>query len=109
MAHYVAAKAGVTGFGKSFALALAPHGVTVNSIAPGPIETPLIKDLSTGWRKAKSAELPLDRFGTPRKPLRQHCCSPRPRWRSLHRSDARPQQRRRDACASTRRVRCMLR
>lgn len=65
MAHYVAAKAGVIGLGKALALELAPHGITVNSIAPGPIETPLIEDLSEDWRAAKRAELPLDRFGTP--------------------------------------------
>lgn len=65
MTHYVAAKAGVIGLGKALALELAPQGITVNSIAPGPIETPLISDLSDGWRAAKRAELPLDRFGTP--------------------------------------------
>lgn len=40
---YVASKAGVEGFSRAFAREMAPHGVTVNSIAPGPIETDLIE------------------------------------------------------------------
>ncbi len=40
---YIASKAGVEGFSRAFAREMAPHGVTVNSIAPGPIETDLIE------------------------------------------------------------------
>lgn len=65
LAHYVAAKAGVIGFDKALALELAPHNILVNSIAPGPIETPLIDELSDNWKSGKRAELPLGRFGTP--------------------------------------------
>jgi 3-oxoacyl-[acyl-carrier protein] reductase len=39
---YVASKAGVEGFTRSFAREMSPHGVTVNAIAPGPIDTDLI-------------------------------------------------------------------
>ena len=39
---YVASKAGVEGFSRSFAREMAPHGVTVNAIAPGPVDTDLI-------------------------------------------------------------------
>ncbi len=39
---YVASKAGVEGFSRSFAREMAPHGVTVNVIAPGPVDTDLI-------------------------------------------------------------------
>ena len=63
LAHYVTAKAGVIGLTKAMALELAPVGVLVNAIAPGPIETPLIESLSDGWKNAKAAELPLGRFG----------------------------------------------
>ena len=65
MAHYAAAKAGVIGFTKSLALEVSHRGVLVNAIAPGPIETPLLDDLSADWKAAKRAELPLRRFGVP--------------------------------------------
>jgi 3-oxoacyl-[acyl-carrier protein] reductase len=42
---YVASKAGVEGFTRSFAREMAPHGVTVNAIAPGPIDTDLIANV----------------------------------------------------------------
>ena len=41
-AVYVASKAGVEGFSRAFAREMSAHGVTVNVIAPGPIETALI-------------------------------------------------------------------
>lgn len=41
-AVYIASKAGVEGFSRAFAREMAPHGITVNTIAPGPIETALI-------------------------------------------------------------------
>jgi len=63
MTHYSAAKAGVLGFTKSLAQEVAPHGVLVNAIAPGPIETPLVEGISDDWKKAKRKELPLGRFG----------------------------------------------
>ena len=65
LSHYSAAKAGVIGFTKSLALEVAPDNVLVNAIAPGPIETPLVDGISAAWKEAKSAELPLRRFGRP--------------------------------------------
>ncbi|WP_147915295.1 SDR family NAD(P)-dependent oxidoreductase [Ruania zhangjianzhongii] len=65
LAHYVSAKAGVIGLTKALAQELAPKGVLVNAIAPGPVYTPLIDGLSDDWKSAKSAELPLGRFGRP--------------------------------------------
>jgi 3-oxoacyl-[acyl-carrier protein] reductase len=64
LGHYSAAKAGVLGFTKSLALEVAADNVLVNSIAPGPIETPLVDGISEDWKRAKRAELPLGRFGT---------------------------------------------
>ncbi|MEW9928905.1 SDR family oxidoreductase, partial [Pseudomonas putida] len=37
--------------------------VLVNSVAPGPIETPLVEGISQEWKAAKARELPLGRFG----------------------------------------------
>lgn len=65
LAHYVSAKAGVIGLGKALALELAPHRILVNTVAPGPIETPLIDGLTPEWKAAKQAELPVGRFGLP--------------------------------------------
>jgi 3-oxoacyl-[acyl-carrier protein] reductase len=63
LTHYAAAKAGVIGFSKSLALEAAKDNVLVNAIAPGPIETPLVSGISSAWKTAKAAELPLGRFG----------------------------------------------
>ena len=63
LTHYSAAKAGVIGLTKALALEVAPAGVLVNAIAPGPIETPLVDGISEEWKVAKRRELPLGRFG----------------------------------------------
>jgi 3-oxoacyl-[acyl-carrier protein] reductase len=63
LAHYSAAKAGVIGLTKSLALEVADHGVLVNAIAPGPVETPMVAGITEDWKAAKRAELPLGRFG----------------------------------------------
>jgi len=47
LTHYCASKAGVLGFTKALALELAQYNITVNAIAPGPIETPGTRALST--------------------------------------------------------------
>jgi 3-oxoacyl-[acyl-carrier protein] reductase len=65
LVHYSAAKAGVIGLTKALAREVAPQGVLVNAIAPGPIETPLVAGISEDWKVAKRAELPLGRFGLP--------------------------------------------
>lgn len=65
LSHYAAAKAGVIGFTKSVALEVAAHNVLANCIAPGPINTAMVAGISARWKEAKSAELPLGRFGEP--------------------------------------------
>jgi 3-oxoacyl-[acyl-carrier protein] reductase len=65
LAHYSAAKAGVIGLTKSLALEVAEHGVLVNAIAPGPIDTPMVEGITEEWKTAKRRELPLGRFGRP--------------------------------------------
>ncbi|WMS41346.1 SDR family NAD(P)-dependent oxidoreductase [Acuticoccus sp. MNP-M23] len=65
LAHYSAAKAGIIGLTKSFAREVSARGVRVNAVAPGPINTDLVRAISQEWRDAKAAELPLKRFGEP--------------------------------------------
>jgi 3-oxoacyl-[acyl-carrier protein] reductase len=65
LVHYSAAKAAIIGMTKALAREVSAQGVRVNAVAPGPINTPLVRSLSEDWRKAKAAELPLGRFGEP--------------------------------------------
>jgi 3-oxoacyl-[acyl-carrier protein] reductase len=62
LTHYCAAKGGVIAFTRSLAREVSPE-VTVNAIAPGPIETDLLDDITEEWRRRKEAELPMGRFG----------------------------------------------
>jgi 3-oxoacyl-[acyl-carrier protein] reductase len=63
MSHYCASKAGVIGFTRALSYEGAPHGVAVNAIAPGPVETAMLAGFSDEWRAMKFAELPAGRFG----------------------------------------------
>ena len=64
LVHYCAAKAGIIGFTRALSREAAPHGILVNAIAPGPVETDLMSELSDSWKEKKRSELPLQRFGT---------------------------------------------
>ena len=66
-AAYAASKAGLNGLAKALALELAPAGVRVNAVAPGPIATPMTEAArSDPARKADLvAGIPLGRFGEP--------------------------------------------
>lgn len=75
-AHYAASKAGVIDLTKSFAKALAPYGVRVNSLAPSVVETELwelgdaqlskLKGLKRGQAKAERLkQIPLGRAAAP--------------------------------------------
>lgn len=60
---YCAAKAGIIGFTRALAWEAAPKGVRVNAIAPGPIDTDLVRQNSEEWQAAFKARLPAGRFG----------------------------------------------
>src|SRR3989440_3418056 len=72
-AAYAASKAAIVGFTKSLAFDLAPHGITVNAVCPGPIRTSRAistnrreygDDLEIGFAERAKA-IPVGRFGTP--------------------------------------------
>ena len=65
LVHYSAAKAGIIGLTKALAREVSSQGVRVNAVAPGPINTPLVRSLSSDWQRAKAEQLPLGRFGEP--------------------------------------------
>jgi NAD(P)-dependent dehydrogenase (short-subunit alcohol dehydrogenase family) len=70
MAHYVASKGGVIGLTRALALELAPHGITVNNIPPGMIDTPMLRHAAAGGdignlQKIAARVVPVGRVGTP--------------------------------------------
>lgn len=62
--NYCAAKAGVIGFTKALALEMAAAGITVNSVAPGFIETDMTSQLTAEQREWISGKIPMKRSGT---------------------------------------------
>jgi NAD(P)-dependent dehydrogenase (short-subunit alcohol dehydrogenase family) len=64
---YSATKSGLIGLTHSMALELAPHGVTVNAILPGPFETPLTAALhpEPAHRQWFTDRIPMGRWGRP--------------------------------------------
>jgi 3-oxoacyl-[acyl-carrier protein] reductase len=66
-APYAAAKAGIITFSKSLALELASDGILVNSVAPGPTDTPRVmeKESPEARRQRWYAAIPLGRTGKP--------------------------------------------
>jgi NAD(P)-dependent dehydrogenase (short-subunit alcohol dehydrogenase family) len=64
-AHYSVSKAGVICLAKQLARELGPHGITVNAVAPGRIDTPMIQSVSEAENEAFRQRTPLGRLGTP--------------------------------------------
>jgi len=63
---YGASKAGLHAFGQSLAIALAPRGITVASVAPGYVETDMTaEELATPVGAAIRAQSPFNRVATP--------------------------------------------
>jgi len=76
VAHYCATKAAVISYTQSAALAMAPHGIRVNAIAPGVVDTPMWAQVDAQFAKYEGLPLgekkrqvglavPLGRMGTP--------------------------------------------
>lgn len=64
-ANYAAAKAGMMGFSRSLAREVGSRGITVNTVAPGFIDTDMTRDLSEAQKEAMLGDIPLKRLGDP--------------------------------------------
>ena len=64
-ANYCAAKAGIGGFTRSLAREVGSRSITVNTIAPGFIETDMTRALDDAQREAMASQIPLGRLGAP--------------------------------------------
>lgn len=65
LAAYVASKHGVVGLTKCAALDYAKHGIRINAIAPGYVDTPMLRFKNDAEREALAAKHPLGRLGKP--------------------------------------------
>jgi 3-oxoacyl-[acyl-carrier protein] reductase len=63
--NYAASKAGIIGFTKSLAKEVARYNIRVNAIAPGFIETDMLKGLKETYKSDLLKRIPLARFGKP--------------------------------------------
>lgn len=64
-ANYAAAKAGMVGFAKSLAREIGSRNITVNTVAPGFIDTDMTRELSDEQRDALVTGIALGRLGSP--------------------------------------------
>lgn len=62
--NYAAAKAGLVGFSKSLAREIGSRGITVNTVAPGFIDTDMTRELADEQREALANQIPLGRLGS---------------------------------------------
>jgi 3-oxoacyl-[acyl-carrier protein] reductase len=64
-AHYGASKAAMLGFMRSAAVELATHGVTINAVLPGNIQTPGFADTSEEHQRQMLTSIPMGHYGDP--------------------------------------------
>lgn len=63
---YGTSKHAVVGLTHTLAVELAPFGITVNAVCPGPVDTPMTREHHTAkTREAYNRNIPLNRYGTP--------------------------------------------
>ncbi|TWG81864.1 NAD(P)-dependent dehydrogenase (short-subunit alcohol dehydrogenase family) [Cupriavidus gilardii J11] len=65
---YSGAKSGLIGYTRTWALELGRHGITVNAVAPGPVETQLYRNnnpMTAEERQALENRIPMRRLGQP--------------------------------------------
>lgn len=63
--NYAAAKAGIIGFSKSLAREIGSRNITVNTVAPGFIDTDMTRELPEEQREALISQIPLNKLGDP--------------------------------------------
>ncbi len=63
--NYSAAKAGIHGFTKALAQEVAAKGVTVNTVSPGYVMTPMVAKIAEEIQQKICSTIPVGRFGTP--------------------------------------------
>ncbi|RVU16432.1 3-oxoacyl-ACP reductase FabG [Methylobacterium oryzihabitans] len=63
--HYAASKAALIGFTKHLAAELGPSGIRVNAIAPGRIETPMVRAVGEAVNAEQARLTPMGRLGAP--------------------------------------------
>jgi 3-oxoacyl-[acyl-carrier protein] reductase len=63
--HYAASKAGLVGMVRSLAREVAPRGIRVNNVMPGPVNTPIMAGVSKEWIDSMIAAVPLGRMAEP--------------------------------------------
>ena len=80
--NYASTKAGIIGLTKSLAKELARNKIRVNAIAPGFIETDMLKTVPEDIRNQILADIPLSRFGSPEEIALAvlYLCSPAASW-----------------------------
>lgn len=64
-ANYAAAKAGIEGFSRSLSREVGSRNITINTVAPGFIDTDMTRGLSDDQRKIFNSQIPLGRLGKP--------------------------------------------
>jgi len=62
--NYAAAKAGLVGFSKSLAREIGSRNITVNTVAPGFIDTDMTRELADEQRENLTSQIPLGRLGS---------------------------------------------
>lgn len=63
--HYAASKAAILALTRSFARHLAPEGIRVNAVSPGPVASAITDQLQGAGREKLEASIPLGAFGQP--------------------------------------------